>query len=109
MPVLTVGKDNAGEAELLLLRRYLMDAQENGASRVSDRMLCRVLDRLAEVQILLGQYDDALLTVFEYERHAAGLEDEDCDRKVVQLRDRIEASELSIETVWGIGYKLTTP
>jgi len=86
--------DGAGEADLLLLRRYLMDAQENGASAVSDRMLCEILERLAEVQILLGQHDDALLTVFEFERHAAGLESETCDRAVVQLRDRIETGLL---------------
>lgn len=80
----------AGEAELLLLRRYLMDAQENGASSVSDRMLCDILERLAEVQIRLSQFDDALLTVFELERHASGFEDPALAQMVVEIRDRIE-------------------
>ncbi|MFO7608133.1 MAG: sigma 54-interacting transcriptional regulator [Candidatus Krumholzibacteriia bacterium] len=85
---------DAAEADLLLLRRYLMDAQENGAAAVGDRMLCDVLDRLARVQIRLGQFDDALLTVFELERHAAGVEDSDLARTVVELRDRIESGLL---------------
>lgn len=84
----------ADEADLLLLRRYLMDAQEHGAAAVGDRMLCDVLDRLARVQIRLGQFDDALLTVFELERHAAGVEDADLTRGVVVLRDRIESGLL---------------
>jgi len=87
-------REGAGEAELLLLRRYLMDAQENGAASVGDRMLCDILDRLARVQIQLAQFDDALLTVFELERHAAGLEDEVLGRSVVALRDRIEVGLL---------------
>jgi len=85
---------SAGEAELLLLRRYLMDAQENGAKAVSDRMLCDILQRLAEVQIRLSQFDDALLTVFELERHAAGFEDSALGAMVVSLRDRIESGLL---------------
>ncbi len=89
-----VRRSDAGEAELLLLRRYLMDAQENGAAAVGDRTLCEILDRLARVQIRLGQFDDALLTVFELERHAAGLEDAELARGVVALRDRIEAGLL---------------
>ena len=71
-----------------------MDAQENGAAAVGDSMLCDILDRLARVQIRLGQFDDALLTVFELERHAAGLEDAGFARGVVALRDRIEAGLL---------------
>ncbi len=86
--------ENAGEAELLLLRRYLMNAQENGASSVSDRMLCDILERLAEVQIRLSQFDDALLTVFELERHATGFEDSALAQTVVELRDRIEGGLL---------------
>jgi len=84
----------AAEPELLLLRRYLMDAQENGASAVSDKVLCQILEHLARVQIRLQQHDDALLTVFELERHAAGFEDQELSRSVVQLRDRIEAGLL---------------
>jgi DNA-binding NtrC family response regulator len=86
--------ESAGEPELLLLRRYLMNAQENGAAAVSDRMLCDILERLAEVQIRLGQYDDALLTVFELERHASGFEDSGLAQTVVELRDRIEGGLL---------------
>ncbi|MBU2499764.1 sigma 54-interacting transcriptional regulator [bacterium] len=85
---------SAKEAELLLLRRYLMDAQENGASSVSDQMLCRVLRSLGLVQIRLEQFDDALLTVFELERYAAGFDDADLDKSVVELRDTIESGLL---------------
>lgn len=80
----------ASEAELLLLRRYLMDAQERGASSVSDEMLCHILEALATIQIQLGHFDDAMLSVFELERHASGLGQVDLDQKVVSLRDRIE-------------------
>jgi len=86
--------DTGQEADLLLLRRYLMDAQENGASSVSDLVLCDVLERLARVQMRLGQHDDALLTAFELERHASGVEDPDLDRRVVELRDGIETGLL---------------
>jgi len=82
--------DSAGEAELLLLRRYLMDAQENGASSVSDAVLCAILERLAKVQSRLGQFDDALLTVFELERLGMGLEDRDLGVRIVELRGVIE-------------------
>ncbi len=86
--------DSAGEAELLLLRRYLMDAQENGAATVSDRMLCGVLERLVGAQIRLGQFDDALLTVFELERFGAGLDDDSLLQRVQMLRTTIEAGLL---------------
>jgi len=81
---------DASEAELLLLRRYLMDAQERGASSVSDAMLCSILEALATIQILLGHFDDAMLSVFELERHASGLGNAELDQKVVSLRDSIE-------------------
>lgn len=86
--------EGADESHLLLLRRYLMDAQDSGAKQVSDAMLCRVLHQLAQVQIKLGQFDDALLTVFELERHVAGLEDESLAHTVVELRDHIESGLL---------------
>ena len=86
--------ENAAEPELLLLRRYLMEAQEKVAASVSDEVLCRILERLARVQIQLLQFDDALLTVFELERHAAGVEEEELDRTVVLLRNEIEAGLL---------------
>ncbi len=80
----------ASEGDLLLLRRYLMDAQEQGASSVSDEMLCHILEALATIQIQLGHFDDAMLSVFELERHASGLSLLEIDQKVVSLRDRIE-------------------
>jgi len=86
--------ENADESHLLLLRRYLMDAQESGAKRVSDKMLCLILQQLAEVQIKLGQHDDALLTVFELERHVSGIGDPELEQVVIQLRDRIESGLL---------------
>ena len=86
--------ENAREPELLLFRRYLMDAQDDGASAVSDIVLCQILEKLAQVQIQLAQFDDALLTVFELERHAAGCDDSALDASVVQLRNRIESGLL---------------
>ena len=86
--------EKAGEAELLLFRRYLMDAQDDGAAMVSDLILCQILRKLAQVQIRLVQFDDALLTVFELERHAAGFEDVELDRDIVSLRNRIESGLL---------------
>jgi len=85
---------NAGEPELLLFRRYLMDAQDDGAASVSDLVLCQILEKLAQVQIQLVQFDDALLTVFELERHAAGCDDSALDSEVVALRNRIESGLL---------------
>ena len=87
-------RESAGEAQLLLLRRYLMDAQENGAAEVGDDVLCDTLEQLARVQIRLGQHDDALLTIFELERHAASVGESDRDRRIVDLRDRIETGLL---------------
>lgn len=86
--------DSASEAELLLFRRHLLDAQEDGAAAISDAVLCQVLEKLALVQIRLDQYDDALLTVFELERHATGCEDRALDNSVVALRGQIEAGLL---------------
>ncbi len=83
-------QESASEPQLLLLRRYLMDAQERGASSVSDSILCRILESLAKVQIQLSHFDDALLSVFELERLASGLGDERLDQAVVTLRGRIE-------------------
>ncbi len=83
-------RGDAPEAELLLMRRYLMDAQDQGASSVSDSMLCKVLKALALVQIQLKQFDDALLSVFELERQAIGLDDEGLNHTIVQIREQIE-------------------
>jgi DNA-binding NtrC family response regulator len=38
----------------------------------------------------LGQFDDALLTVYELERNASGLEDLDLSQRVIELRGQIE-------------------
>jgi len=82
--------DSAGQPELLLLRRYLLTAQEESAAAVSDETLCSILEGLAEVQMRLGQFDDALLTAYELERNASGLDDESLDQRVVYLRSQIE-------------------
>jgi len=102
--------ESSSEAELLLFRRYLMDAQEDGAASVSDLVLCHVLERLAQVQIQLNQYDDALLTVFELERHASGCDDPVLDGSVMALRGQIEsgllggvnAAESHLEAISGL-------
>ncbi|MFO7652206.1 MAG: sigma 54-interacting transcriptional regulator [Candidatus Krumholzibacteriia bacterium] len=87
--------ESAGQRELLVLRREFLDVQEQGAAALSDRLLCLVLAGLAEVQIRLGQHDDALLTVFELERHAAGLEEDDLTTAARELRARIEQGLLA--------------
>ncbi len=81
---------SAPEPLLLVLRRLLSEAQERVAAGVSDAMLCQVLDRLANVQVRLGRFDEALLTAFDLERCAAGLEDERWLRMVTALREDIE-------------------
>jgi two-component system response regulator AtoC len=114
---LEVRLETAGQAELLLLRRFLLTAQEEGASADSDRLLCQILEGLAEVQIRLGQYDDALLAVYELERNASGLEDLGLKRRVIQLRNQIEASlvgglrdtENRLQAISGIGGLLRDP
>jgi len=85
---------SAGDGDLLLARRYLLDAQENGAAAVSDVMLCRTLECLARVQLRLQQFDDALLTVFDLERTAAGCQDDELDRSIVVMRREIDTGLL---------------
>lgn len=82
---------SADKPVLLLLRRFLQDAQEQGAAGVGDDVLCACLEGLVRVQMRLGLCDDALLTVFELERHVRGLEDEGRLGGVERLRRQIEA------------------
>ena len=91
---LEVRLDSAGREELLLLRRYLLDAQEQGGAKVSDRVLCRLLHGLGRVQMRLGQFDDALLTAFELERICVGMDDDDLMASVADLRLQIETGLL---------------
>jgi DNA-binding NtrC family response regulator/tetratricopeptide (TPR) repeat protein len=81
---------SADKPLLLLLRRMLLAVQEQAAG-VGDRTLARCLAGLARVQLRLGLCDDALLTVFELERVARGLEDEACLAEVSRLRRLVEA------------------
>lgn len=85
---------SAGQPEFLLLRRYLLEAQESGSAVLDDRLLCRLQQGLAEVQMRLGQFDDALLTVYELERNAGGLGDAALAPMVGDLRGRIERALL---------------
>ncbi len=82
--------ESAAEPQLQSLRRLLGEAREHVAAGVSDAMLCQVLERLAAVQVRLGQFDDALLTAFDLERYAGGLEDPRWAQIVVRLRETIE-------------------
>jgi DNA-binding NtrC family response regulator/tetratricopeptide (TPR) repeat protein len=82
---------SADKPILLLLRRFLLEAQEQGAADVDDVTLCACLEGLIHVQMRLGLCDDALLTVFELERHARGLEDGARLAEVERLRRFIEA------------------
>ncbi len=93
--------DSAGQPELLLLKRHLQAAQESAGGVDGERFLGRVLAALAEVQRRLGQFDDALLTVYELERVASGLEDGESALAVGELRHRIESGLLG--TVEGAG------
>jgi DNA-binding NtrC family response regulator/tetratricopeptide (TPR) repeat protein len=81
----------ADKPVLLLLRRLLLDVQDQAAAGVSDSTLVRCLDGLARVQLRLGLCDDALLTVFELERVARGLDDADQLARVALLRQLVEA------------------
>lgn len=98
---------SASELQLQGLRRLLVEAQDRVAAGVGDAMLCEVLERLATVQVRLGQFDDALLTVFDLERFAAGLEDARWSALVVRLREKVErgilkgvgASEAQFEAI----------
>jgi DNA-binding NtrC family response regulator/tetratricopeptide (TPR) repeat protein len=83
-------QDTAGTAELLRLRKHLLAVQEEAAPVLDERMLCNVLQALAVIQLRLGHHDDALLTVFELERSAAGLADEDLSQEVALLRGQVE-------------------
>lgn len=86
--------ESAAEPQLQALRRLLGEAQTHVAAGVSDAMLCQVLERLASVQVRLGLYDDALLTAFDLERYASGLDDGRWGQVVVQLRETIERGML---------------
>jgi len=82
---------SADKPVLLLLRRLLLDVQDQAAASVSDQVLARCLDGLTRVQLRLGLCDDALLTVFELERVARGLEDAGLLADVANLRQLVEA------------------
>ncbi|MEZ4387625.1 MAG: sigma 54-interacting transcriptional regulator [Candidatus Krumholzibacteriia bacterium] len=82
---------SADKPMLLLLRRLLLDVQDQAAATVGDRPLARCLERLARVQLRLGLCDDALLTVFELERVARGLEDPQYLEGVSRLRRLVDA------------------
>jgi transcriptional regulator with GAF, ATPase, and Fis domain/Tfp pilus assembly protein PilF len=84
----------AAQPEFLLLRRYLNEAQESGSAVLDDRLLCRLQQGLAEVQMRLGQFDDALLTAYELERNAGGLGDAGLSLAISDLRGRIERALL---------------
>ncbi|HOX26621.1 MAG TPA: sigma 54-interacting transcriptional regulator [Candidatus Krumholzibacteria bacterium] len=75
---------------LLILRRMLLDVQEQAAASVGDASLAACLSGLTRVQLRLGLYDDALLTVFELERVANGLEDRNRLDEVLRLRQLVE-------------------
>ncbi len=80
----------ADQPMLLLLRRLLLDVQERAAAAVGDETLAACLTGLAHVQLRLGLCDDALLTVFELERVARGLEDPRRLEEVTRLRHLVE-------------------
>jgi len=81
---------SADQPLLLLLRRMLLDVQERAAASVGDATLAACLSGLARVQLRLGLCDDALLTVFELERVARGLEDPARLAEVTRLRHLVE-------------------
>ncbi len=81
---------SAAQAELLLLKRFLSEAQESSLAVATDRLLARIQQALAEVQLRLGQFDDALLTIYELERNASGFGDASLNLTVADLRGRVE-------------------
>ncbi len=79
----------AGRSELLLLRRYLNEAVDGP---LADDDLARSLYQgLAEVQMRLGQIEEALLTVAELERLEVG-SDPKSATAIDDLRHRIESN-----------------
>jgi len=86
--------DTAGNEELLVLRRHLLEAQEREAPDASEVMLCSLLRGLACVQMRLGHLDDALLTIFELERNCIGLDDAALLCEIGEMRDLIETGLL---------------
>lgn len=80
---------SAGRSELLLLRRYLNEAVEGPAA--ADDLIRRLHGGLAEVQLRLGQIEEALLTVAELERLDDGV-DSASSAAIDDLRRRIESS-----------------
>ncbi len=58
----------AGRSQLLLLRRFLIEVLDAPPTSIEDDLVCRLHQSLAEVQLGLGQNDEALLTVSELER-----------------------------------------
>lgn len=80
----------ADRPQLLLLRRMLLDVQEHAAGGLSDQILADCLAGLARVQLRLGLCDDALLTIFELERIARGLEDGELLDMAGNLRQLVE-------------------
>jgi two-component system response regulator AtoC len=88
---LTARMPTADRPVLLLLRRLLLDVQEQAAADVGDAVLAQCLDGLAQVQLRLGLCDDALLTVFELERVARGLDDPDVLARAGRLRQLVES------------------
>jgi transcriptional regulator with GAF, ATPase, and Fis domain/tetratricopeptide (TPR) repeat protein len=82
--------ETAGQRELLILRRYLLAAQEQAVPAISEELLREVLAALAEVQLRLGQFDDALLTAYELERATRDAKDDILAGSVASLRGRIE-------------------
>ncbi len=83
--------ESADKPVLLLLRRFLIDAQAQAAAEIGDVTLYDCLRGLVRVQLRLGLFDDALLTVFELERHARGLDDPERLTLAERLRQVVEA------------------
>ena len=83
-------RGTATQAQLVTLRRNLVECTSSTAVRGNDRILFRLYFSLAEVHADLDQLDEALLTLSELERIAVGLDDGKIRDDVLRLQEKLE-------------------
>jgi transcriptional regulator with GAF, ATPase, and Fis domain/tetratricopeptide (TPR) repeat protein len=82
--------DEASQETLMNLRRLLNEALEGDGARRNDDLFSRLQVGLAEIQIRLGQLDEAMLTVCEIERILGSQGGGQLNKIASRLRLRIE-------------------
>lgn len=82
--------ESAGKETLMNLRRLLSDVLEGDGARRNDDLFSRLQVGLAEIQIRLGQHDEAMLTVCELERIVGAQGGGRLAKIAMNLRRRVE-------------------